>query len=282
MAAASLLGAVMGKPGDKAGIGADGAGTVRRILLTIAYDGTDYCGWQIQKNGVSIEEVLTKAVRRVTREETYLLGASRTDAGVHALGNVVAFDTAGRIPGDVFARAVNTFLPDDIRVRVSREVPVSFHPRYADSVKTYEYYVLNTADVVPTERRTHWYVTYPLDLDRMREAAALFVGQHDFASFCCPRTNAKTTVREVTALDIDKKGDLITFHVEGTGFLYNMVRIMVGTLVRVGRGFYGPERVAEIMEEHDRRAAGATAPPQGLFLIGIRYPGDQPGQDSQT
>ena len=255
---------------------------MKNILLTIAYDGTGFSGWQRQPNARTVCGELEAVLSELCGEPVQLNGCSRTDAGVHALGNVVAFDTAGRIPGDVFARAVNTFLPDDIRVRVSREVPVSFHPRYADSVKTYEYYVLNTADVLPTERRTHWYVTYPLDLDRMREAAALFVGQHDFASFCCPRTNAKTTVREVTALDIDKKGDLITFHVEGTGFLYNMVRIMVGTLVRVGRGFYGPERVAEIMEEHDRRAAGATAPPQGLFLIGIRYPGDQPGQDSQT
>ena len=130
----------------------------------------------------------------------------------------------------------------------------------------------NTPDEIPTERRTHWYVTYELDLGQMRKAAQLFVGEHDFASFCCPRTNAKDTVREITAFEIEKKGDLITFHVEGTGFLYNMVRIMVGTLIRVGRGFYGPEQVAEILEQKDRRAAGATAPPQGLFLIGIEYP----------
>ncbi len=243
----------------------------RRILLTVAYDGTNYCGWQVQANGVSIEEVLTKAVRRVTREETVLLGASRTDSGVHALANAAAFDTESRVPAEIFARAVNTNLPDDIRVRRSCEVPLTFHPRYAESVKTYEYYVLNTADVIPTDRRTHWYVTYRLNIDKMKEAAALFVGRHDFASFCCPRTNARTTVREVTAFDITKKGSLITFHVEGTGFLYNMVRIMVGTLIRVGRGFYGPERVAGILEERDRRAAGATAPAKGLFLVGIDY-----------
>ncbi len=243
----------------------------RRILLIIAYDGTGYCGWQIQKNGISIEEVLTKAVRRVTREENVLLGASRTDAGVHALGNVAAFDTESTVPAEVFARALNTFLPDQIRVRSSREVPLTFHPRYADSVKTYEYYVLNTADIIPTERRTHWYVTYRLDVDKMREAARYFVGRHDFASFCCPRTNAQTTVREVTAFEIIQDGPLITFHVEGTGFLYNMVRIMVGTLIRVGRGFYGPEQVAEIMKAGDRREAGATAPAKGLFLTGIRY-----------
>ena len=243
----------------------------RRIMLTIAYDGTDYCGWQIQKNGVSIEEVLTGAVRNVTGEEMALCGASRTDSGVHALGNVVTFDTESSIPAEIFARAINTNLPHDIRVRNSREVPGNFNPRY-DGLKTYEYYVLNTPDEIPTERRTHWYVTYELDLGQMRKAAQLFVGEHDFASFCCPRTNAKDTVREITAFEIEKKGDLITFHVEGTGFLYNMVRIMVGTLIRVGRGFYGPEQVAEILEQKDRRAAGATAPPQGLFLIGIDYP----------
>ncbi len=240
-------------------------------MLTIAYDGTDYCGWQIQKNGLSIEEVLTKAVLKVTGEEIPVWGASRTDAGVHALGNVVTFDTESTVPTEVFARALNTHLPDDIRVRSSREVPDSFNPRY-DGLKTYEYYVLNTPDEIPTERRTHWYVTYKLDLDQMRKAASLFVGEHDFASFCCPRTNARGTVREVTAFDIRKEGDLITFHVEGTGFLYNMVRIMVGTLIRVGRGFYGSEQVKEIMEAKDRRKAGATAPPQGLFLIGIDYP----------
>ena len=244
---------------------------MRRIMLTIAYDGTDYCGWQFQINGLSIEEVLGRAVRKVTGEENSLCGASRTDSGVHALGNVVTFDTESTVPADVFARAVNTHLPQDIRVRASREVSGTFNPRY-DGLKTYEYYVLNTADEIPTECRTNWYVSSPLDLEKMREAAALFVGEHDFASFCCPRTNAKDTVREVTAFDIIKEGDRITFHVEGTGFLYNMVRIMVGTLIRVGRGFYGPEQVAEILEAKDRRRAGATAPPQGLFLIGIAYP----------
>ena len=244
----------------------------RRIMLTIAYDGTDYCGWQYQINGLSVEEVLTKALRRVTGEEIHPWGASRTDAGVHALGNVVTFDTEGTIPAEVFAKALNTYLPDDIRVRSSREVPLKFHPRYG-GLKTYEYYVINSADKIPTLRRTNWFVSYDLDLEKMREAAGYFIGEHDFASFCCPRTNASSTVREVTAFDIIKEGDKITFHVEGTGFLYNMVRIMVGTLIRVGRGFYPPEQVAEIMEARDRRAAGATAPAQGLFLIGIEYPG---------
>ena len=259
-------------------------------MLIIAYDGTDYCGWQIQHNGLSIEEVLTRAVSKVTGVRTTVFGASRTDAGVHALGNVAVFDTDSQIEEELFARAVNTYLPDDIRVRSSREVPAGFHPRYGEdlsdphtvegkdgpqrprAVKVYEYYVMNTPDIIPTERRTNWYLSYPLDLDAMRRAAKYLVGEHDFTSFCCPRTGVKTRVRELTAITITKDGDRITFRVEGTGFLMHMVRIIVGTLVRVGRGYYRPAQVLEILEARDREKAGATASAHGLFLIGIDYP----------
>ena len=262
----------------------------RRIMLIVAYDGTDYCGWQIQANGVSIEEVLTGAVEKVTGVRTIVYGASRTDAGVHALGNVAVFDTTCTIEGDMFARAVNTYLPDDIRVRASCEVPAGFHPRYGEilsdpvtiegadgpkrpkAIKTYEYYVMNTTDIIPTERRTHWYLSYPLDLDQMRRAAKYLIGEHDFTSFCCPRTGVATRVRELTKIDITQEGDLIIFHIEGSGFLMHMVRIIVGTLVRVGRGYYRPSRVLEILEAKDREEAGPTAPAHGLFLIGIDYP----------
>lgn len=259
-------------------------------MLTIAYDGEAYVGWQIQANGRSIEEVLTRAVEKVTGTKTTVYGASRTDAGVHALGNVAVFDTDCKIETELIARAVNTYLPDDIRVRESREVPDGFHPRYGEilsaprtvtgedgpqrpkAIKTYEYYVMNTPDIIPTERRTHWYLSYPLDIEAMRRAAKYLVGEHDFTSFCCPRTNVKTRVRELTKIDITKDGDLITFHIEGTGFLMHMVRIIVGTLVRVGRGYYSPHQVGEILEARDREQAGATAPAHGLFLIGIDYP----------
>ena len=240
-------------------------------MLTVAYDGTDYCGWQRQTNGVSIEEVLQKAVDKVNGRSTPIIGASRTDAGVHALGNAAVFDTELGIDADVFAKALNTCLPPDIRIRTSREVPGDFHPRYGECLKTYEYYVQNTSDVIPTLRRTNWYVSYQLDIGAMREGAAILTGKHDFKSFCCPRTGVKTTVREVTAFDIVKDQDALTFHVEGTGFLMHMVRIMVGTLIRVGRGFYGPDHVTEILEARDRTMAGATAPPHGLFLIGLDY-----------
>ena len=239
-------------------------------MLTIAYDGTDYCGWQIQKNGVSIEEVLTGAVRKVTGEEMALCGASRTDSGVHALGNVVTFDTESSIPAEIFARAVNTNLPHDIRVRKSCEVPGNFNPRY-DGLKTYEYYVLNTPDEIPTERRTHWYVTYELDLDQMREAAQLFVGEHDFAGFCSAGYSGKSTVRTIYRSDVVREGDLITYTVTGNGFLYNMVRIITGTLISVGCGKIAPEEIPSIIAAKDRQLAGDTALAKGLTLEEICY-----------
>ena len=244
---------------------------MKRIKLTVAYDGTDYCGWQIQKNGVTVEEVLNRALSRLTGERVTVTGASRTDAGVHARGNVAVFDTDTRIPAERIAYAVNALLPEDVVVVSSGEVPAGWHPRKCVSVKTYEYRILNTEFPDPVRRRDTYFVSFPLDLERMRQAAGYLKGEHDFKSFCSAHTTVQDTVRTIYELDIKKEGDFITIRVRGNGFLYNMVRIIAGTLAGVGRGYFEPRDVERMLEEKDRTKAGVTAPPQGLTLVGIEY-----------
>ena len=244
---------------------------MRRIKLIVAYDGTDYCGWQIQPNGITVEEVLNRALFRLTGEEIRVIGASRTDAGVHARGNIAVLDTASTIPAERFAYAVNPLLPEDIVVVKSEEVPQDWHPRYQNSVKTYEYRILNREMPDPLKRKYTWHVSFPLDIDKMREAAEHLKGQHDFRSFCSVHTAVKTTVRTIYTLDIVKSGDEIIIRISGNGFLYNMVRIIAGTLAEVGRGFRTPEDVRDLLTAKEREQAGATAPPQGLTLIRIEY-----------
>ena len=244
---------------------------MRRIKLIVAYDGTDYCGWQIQPNGITVEEVLNRALSRLTGEEIRVIGASRTDAGVHARGNIAVLDTASTIPAERFAYAVNPLLSEDIVVVKSEEVPQDWHPRYQNSVKTYEYRILNREMPDPLKRKYTWHVSFPLDIDKMREAAEHLKGQHDFRSFCSVHTAVKTTVRTIYTLDIVKSGDEIIIRISGNGFLYNMVRIIAGTLAEVGRGFRTPEDVRDLLTAKEREQAGATAPPQGLTLIRIEY-----------
>lgn len=244
---------------------------MRRIKLTVAYDGTNYCGWQIQPNGITVEEVLNRALSRLTGEELRVTGASRTDAGVHARGNIAVFDTASTIPAERFAYAVNPLLPEDIAVVNSEEVPQDWHPRCQNSVKTYEYRILNREMPDPLRRKYTWHVSFPLDIDKMRTAAEYLKGEHDFRSFCSIHTGAATTVRTVYMLDIGKTGDEIVIRISGNGFLYNMVRIIAGTLTEVGRGFRTPGNVKKILEAEEREKSGATAPPQGLTLISIEY-----------
>lgn len=244
---------------------------MKRIKLTVAYDGTNYCGWQVQPNGITIEEVLNKTLSKLTGEDICVIGASRTDSGVHAMGNVAVFDTETTIPPERIAMSLNQRLPEDIVIVKSEEVAADFHPRYCDCSKTYEYHIINTRIPVPTKRLTNYFVSYNLNIDDMRKAAAYLVGEHDFASFCNVRTNVESTVRTITALDILQNGNEITVRITGNGFLYNMVRIIVGTLIRVGRGFYEPEKVKEILEAKERTAAGVTAPAHGLMLMQIDY-----------
>lgn len=246
---------------------------MKRIKLTVAYDGTDYCGWQVQPNGITVEEVLNRKLSELTGENITVIGASRTDSGVHAQGNVAVFDSDTTIPPERVAYALNRKLPEDIVVIRSEEVPGDWHPRYQETVKTYQYHILNREMPDPIRRRDTYFVSYPLDLEAMRCAAAYLKGEHDFRSFCNAHTEVQDTVRTIYDLDIIREGDLITIRIRGNGFLYNMVRIIAGTLVRVGRGFYRPDQVREILEKRERTEAGVTAPPQGLVLVKIDYPG---------
>lgn len=260
-----------------AAAGGDALRRQKRVLLSVAYDGTSYCGWQVQKNGETIEGVLNRELSRLFGEEITVIGASRTDSGVHALGNVAVFDTEARMPADKMAYALNSRLPDDIRIQRSFEVPSDFHPRKTACVKTYEYRILNREFELPSERLNSYFFRRRLDVERMKAACPYFTGEHDFKSFCSIHTQAETTVRtiyslEVTEQKLDSQGRLIRICVTGNGFLYNMVRILAGTLIQIGLGAYAPEDVAAMLEARDRQAAGPTAPAKGLTLLGMRYP----------
>lgn len=243
-------------------------------MLTVAYDGTNYSGWQLQPNAETIESVLNRCLSELTGEAVEVIGASRTDSGVHALGNVAVFDTKSPIPAEKFSYALNQRLPEDIRIRGSKEVAEDFHPRHCESVKTYEYRICNAAFPLPT-RRLYTHFTYvPLDVSLMRRAAAYLVGEHDFKSFCSVDTQAKTTVRKIDEIEVWEESVVcreIVIRVKGRGFLYNMVRIIAGTLMEAGRGQIPPGQVKEILLACDRRAAGPTAPACGLTLIGYEF-----------
>ena len=245
---------------------------MKRIKLVAAYDGTNYHGSQIQNNSETIEGVLKTELSSLLNEEINLIGASRTDAGVHARGNVFVFDTESRIPPEKFTYALNARLPEDIRIQDSCEVPLSFHPRHQDTVKTYEYRVLNRKLPLP-EYRLYAHFTYEnLILEKMNEACKYFLGEHDFASFCAAGSKVESTVREIYDLKVQKEGELLTISVTGNGFLYNMVRIIAGTLLKVGGGQILPEDIPEIIRGKNRSLAGPTAPAKGLTLVKICYP----------
>lgn len=245
---------------------------MKRIRLTVAYDGTNYCGWQLQPNGITIEEVLNRALSELLKEEIQVVGASRTDSGVHAMGNIAVFDTESRIPPEKICFALNQRLPEDVRVQKSEEVPLTFHPRKANCVKTYEYKILNRKIDMPLNRLYCHFCYFDLDVEKMRRAAAFLVGEHDFKSFCNVRTQAESTVRRVYDIQVERDaGDVITIRIRGNGFLYNMVRIIAGTLLKTGMGQMEPEAVRTALEARDRQAAGPTAPARGLTLVGIEY-----------
>ena len=244
---------------------------MKRIRIFVAYDGTNYCGWQVQPNGVTIEEKLNKSLARLTGEEIRIIGASRTDSGVHALGNVAVFDTESSIPPERFAYALNQRLPDDIVVQNSSEIPMDWHPRHCNSRKTYEYRILNREFPMPQRRLDTWFVYRKLNIPAMCAAAKQFEGTHDFKSFCSVNTAVEDTTRTIYSCELKQDGELLTIRITGSGFLYNMVRIIAGTLFDVGIGKIVPEDIPAILEKKDRKAAGPTAPAHGLTMIGIEY-----------
>ncbi|HHX12943.1 MAG TPA: tRNA pseudouridine(38-40) synthase TruA [Clostridiales bacterium] len=247
---------------------------MKRIKLEIAYDGTKYCGWQVQLELPTVEDEVNKALSTLLNEEIEVIGASRTDSGVHALGNVAVFDTDSRIPSDKFTLALNQRLPDDIRVQSSIEVPLNFHPRKMNCRKTYQYRILNRRIALPTERYFSHFVYYPLSLELMEKAGSYLIGEHDFKSFCSVKTQATDTVRTIYDLRVtkeDKDTDIIAITIEGNGFLYNMIRIIAGTLIEVGRGALSADDIPNMLKGLDRSLAGPTAPPEGLNLMKIDY-----------
>lgn len=242
---------------------------MRRIKLIVAYDGTDYCGWQVQRGKKTVEGELNKALSSLLHEEISVIGASRTDSGVHGLGNIAVFDTESRIPGEKFSYALNQRLPEDIVVRESLEVALDYHPRKCNSTKTYEYRIWNDTFPNPLNRRYATFVYTPLDVERMETAAKYLEGEHDFTSFCSVATQVEIKVRTVYSVEVLREGKMITLRVKGSGFLYNMVRIIAGTLIKVGQGAMEPECIPEILHAKDRQKAGPTAPPEGLTLVSI-------------
>ena len=241
---------------------------MKRVMLVVAYDGH---GWQLQPGKRTVESELNQALSGLLKEDIQVIGASRTDSGVHALCNVAVFDTDSRIPGEKFSYALNQRLPEDIRIQSSRETAPDFHPRHCNSRKTYEYRILNREFPLPTKRLYAYFTYVPLDVEKMRRAAEFLVGEHDFASFCSASSSARSTVRTIYSLTVEKEGDEIVIQVCGSGFLYNMVRIIAGTLMEAGSGSRRPEDMKAVLEAKTRGAAGPTAPACGLTLVGYEF-----------
>lgn len=243
-----------------------------RVLLIVAYDGTNYSGFAKNNNVKTIEQELINAVFAVTSEQVEMIGASRTDAGVHARCNVAVFDTDGSIPANKFKNALNTALPDDIKIMESYEVSNGFHPRHCDVRKIYEYTIYNDKIQLPTDRLYSWHIYQNLDIEAMRKAAEYLSGRHDFSSFCSSNGNdIKDKTRCIHAITVNRAWNYIKIKVIGDGFLYNMVRIITGTLVDVGLGKIKAEEVKDILAAKDRTRAGRTAPAHGLSLLRIEY-----------
>ena len=247
-----------------------------RICLIVSYDGTNYCGWQNQKNGLAVQQCIETALARLCGEEIRLTGAGRTDAGVHALGQAAHFDTQAHIPSDKYSYALNALLPKDIRIKRSFAVDDAFHAQYSAKHKHYRYCFFHAQHASAILGRYSMHVPDRLDVEAMRRAASLMTGTHDFSAFCAAGAQTKTFTRTVTRAEVTQQGELLVFDVEGNGFLYNMVRIMAGTLLCVGKGKLKAEDVPEIIASKDRRRAGVTAPPQGLFLMSVRYESQKP------
>jgi len=245
---------------------------LKRILLTVEYDGSAYAGWQRQINGIAVQQVLEEALSAACGHPVTVTGSSRTDAGVHARMQMVHFDTGCTVPPDKFPFVLNNLLPPDIRVQAGREVPADFHARFLTSGKTYTYRILNNRHGSALLRATRWHVPVPLDVPAMREALSFLPGTHDFAAFQAAGGTAKTTVRTVNSAELACAGPEITITVSGNAFLYNMVRIIAGTLAEVGLGKREKDAFARAFVSLDRLDLGMTAPPCGLELTEVRYP----------
>lgn len=243
----------------------------RNIKLIIEFDGTDYHGWQSQINASTVQDKLEKAIKKLTAVETKLYGCGRTDAGVHALNYVANFKTSISIPSGKIAYALNSLLPEDIVVKESLDVEESFNARFSAKSKKYRYSLYNSKFPSPLLRNRAMHVNYTLDVDAMAEAANHYIGTYEFTSFKASGSNQISDIRTMIDASVTKRDEIINFDILGTGFLYNMVRIMTGTLLSVGRGKLKPEEITKIIELKDRKKAGKTLPPHGLYLIEVNY-----------
>ncbi|MDD4956560.1 MAG: tRNA pseudouridine(38-40) synthase TruA [Candidatus Omnitrophica bacterium] len=244
---------------------------MRNIKLVIAYDGTDYKGWQFQDNGLTVQEMMERALGRVLGRKHRVHGASRTDSGVHALGQVVGFKTSHTIPVEKLPLALNPVLPETISVISAEEVDADFHVRFSAVSKKYTYHIFNSRQRDPFIEKYSWRVPYRLDIALMRKESRALLGKHDFKSFQAKDKIERGAVRTISGISIRKAGKNVHVTVKGDGFLYNMVRNVVGTLVDIGRGYLPPGSMKAILEKKDRVHAGPTAPAKGLFLVEVRY-----------
>lgn len=254
-----------------------------RLKLQIQYEGTHYNGWQVQPGGQTIQGILQECIYRLTGERVKVTAAGRTDAGVHAIEQVVTFETTSRHTADVFKRAINAMLPEDIRIMKAEKVERGFHARYSAASKRYVYMIANNEDLPVFLRRYVWWIRIPLDFDSMVTASKFLIGTHDFSSFRGSGCGAKSTIRTIYSINVEKmnsipfiftefKGNFIKVTIEAEAFLRHMVRNIVGTLVEVGKGRFYPNVVKDILNAKNRRFAGPTAPSQGLFLERVIYP----------
>jgi len=244
---------------------------VKNYKIIVEYDGTDFVGWQRQKNGLAIQQALEEAVQKVTGEKVHVQGAGRTDSGVHAVGQVANFRTGSRIPPQRLLHAINAHLPDEIVVKSIRRVGPDFHAQFNARSKVYRYTILNSKIRSPLARRYCWQVKQELDIRKMRAAVRCLEGRHDFSAFETESWRKSNSIRRVKRVEIRRRGEYIYVTIEATGFLYNMVRAIVGTAVDVGRGRLSVADMKRILESRDRKQAGPTAPARGLCLVEVKY-----------
>lgn len=256
---------------------------MKRIMIKIAYDGSNYKGWQTgdKKNG--IEDILNDRISKLTGEKIEIIGTSRTDSGVHSNGNIAVFDTSSDIRPDKFCYAINNLLPPDIAILESKEVDTNFHPRKCNAIKTYIYRIHTAKIRNPLKEHFAHYVYYDINIDKMIAASKYLIGVHDFKSFINPdsqtlklakelnNNDSSLTTREIYSIDITKNDDVIMFKIKGNGFLYHMVRIICGTLLKVGMNMFEPDYIVEILDKKDRKYAGFTLPAKGLTLENIEF-----------
>lgn len=244
---------------------------MKNIKLTIEYDGANYHGWQIQKNAKTIQSILIGALEKLTGEEIILNGSGRTDSKVHAYGQIANFKTNSKIPGGKFSYALNSILPKDIVIRKSEEVKMDFHSRFNVKGKMYRYLIYNSRFSSALLQNRVWHIPHILNFADMKRAANFFIGTHDFSAFRASGSSVKSSIRTINHISLKKNDEIISLEIIGNGFLYNMVRIITGTLIDVGKGKIKHKDIREIIQGQDRKKAGKTAPPEGLYLVEVYY-----------